>query len=538
MPSLLMRHALLYLSALTAAVALSSSAWSQELTLESPYPSSGGMFGWSLSAGYDVDGDGISDVAVGAPHEGSDESGHAYIFSGSTGALIHHLASLEPEFGGGFGASVALIGDVNGDGIADLAVGAAGEDVGPVNYQKGRVYVFSGATGAVIYSLRSPSPEVGGRFGSPVSALGDVNGDGVNDFAAGSNERNGRVYVIDGPTGAIIYSVASPLPFPNGRFGLPLAPAHDMDGDDIPDLIVGDREADNGTIEDAGQVYLLSGATGDLIRTFDNPDPQPHGAFGHSVLFLGDVDNDGTADIAVGSDKNIMRRGAVHLMSGATGGVIRTFTSPNSKSNGRFGQSIASTGDLDDDGTPDLVIGANHESAPASFAGRVYVMSGSTGAVILTLISPNTQQSGSFGVRVTAIGDGSGPPSSRVVVGARYEGASPPPPTGHGRAYVFDLAPTTSQEGALETSRSALSPPQPNPSAGRVYFDLAVERPQHIRAEAFDAFGRRVAVLFDGAAPTGTLPLTFSATTLPPGVYVVRVRGETFSAAQRVSVVR
>ena len=203
---------LLLLGALASAVAILASAHAQTLlrTLDTPNPYSWGQFGASVAAG-DVNGDGMDDVVVGAAGEyvGGNTLGRAYVFSGVNGSLLLTVESPNPNLAGDFGTSLA-VGDVNGDGKGDIAVGAGGERVGGNAYQ-GRAYVFSGADGSLLFTLDSPNPEEGAWFGSSV-AVGDVNGDGKDDIAVGAfgehvgGNSQGQVYVFSGADGSLLFT--------------------------------------------------------------------------------------------------------------------------------------------------------------------------------------------------------------------------------------------------------------------------------------------------------------------------------------------
>ena len=127
-----------------------------------------------------------------------------------------------------FGGSVA-VGDVNGDGKADIAVAAYGENVGS-NAGQGRVYVFSGADGSLLLTLDTPNPQANANFGGlggVAVAMGDVNGDGKADIAVGANGESvggnvgpGREYVFSGADGSLLFTLDTPNPQMRGYFGI------------------------------------------------------------------------------------------------------------------------------------------------------------------------------------------------------------------------------------------------------------------------------------------------------------------------------
>jgi hypothetical protein len=296
---------LLVLGALASAVAILATAHAQTLlrTLDAANPHSWAQFGWSVAVG-DVDGDGKDDVVVSAPGEyvGGNAWGRAYVFSGVNGSLLLTVESPNPNLAEEFGASLA-VGDVNGDGKGDITVGAAGEDVGG-NPDQGRAYVFSGADGSLLFTLDSPNPEEGAWFGSSV-AVGDVNGDGRDDIAVGASGEHvggnsqGQAYVFSGADGSVLLTLNTPNAQAGPGFGVSVA-VGDVNGDGKGDIAVGASGEDVGGIAVQGRAYVFSGAGGSLLFTLDSPNPQAGAEFGMSVA-VGDVNGDGKGEIATGA---------------------------------------------------------------------------------------------------------------------------------------------------------------------------------------------------------------------------------------------
>jgi hypothetical protein len=346
-----------------------------------------GEFLGSVVAGVgDLNGDGLADVAVGSP--GHDEAlrneGAVAVYYGRRGSL-----RTEPDFRAvgrnrdeSFGSAIAG-GDFNGDGYSDLAVGAPGSNLGNTN--AGAVFVFYGGPRGL-----SPTPGTtllgktfDGLFGSALAAVGDVNGDGYQDLLVGAYEgvadpdAAGAAYLFyGGPTGLR----PAPALVLRGRgggdqFGSALAALGDLDGDGLPDFAVGARKSDEAG-EDAGAVYVYRGRRG-------GPLPEPatvlrgpgSGAlFGAALAGAGDLDGDGFPDLLVGAfGAGRAREGKVFLYRGGPGGIGDR---PALELAGRaprehFGRALAGGGDLDGDGRPDLVVGS--EGARGKHAGAVSV---------------------------------------------------------------------------------------------------------------------------------------------------------------------
>ncbi|MEP0546713.1 MAG: Ig-like domain-containing protein [Rhodothermales bacterium] len=427
------------------------------LTLESLNPELGGQFGVTVSGVPDADGDGKADVLVGAWQEDFElqSGGRAYLFSGATGALLHTLLSPLPELNGFFGRSVAGVDDADGDGRGDLLVSAPLEDGGAQD--AGRVYLFSGATGELLRTLASPTPELDGRFGDWVAAVPDANGDGRGDLLIGASNEDGgavnagRAYLFSGATGALLQTIASPIAEANGAFGMVVSGVADADGDGRGDLLVGAQGEDGGTM-DAGRTYLFSGATGGLLHTLVSPTPGLGGLFGRSVAGVPDADGDGRGDLLVGEDSDaaLQNAGRAYLFSGATGALLQTIASPNPETGGFFGFSVAGVPDADGDGRGDLLVGAPSEDDELDNAGRAHLFSGSTGSLLLTFVSPNSELSGLFGRSVAGVDDADGDGRGDLLVSAPFEDGGA---QDAGRAYVFlsdigDLPPVAADDAA------------------------------------------------------------------------------------------
>ncbi len=404
---------------------------------ESPNEESEGWFGYAVSGAGDANGDGYDDIAVGAFLEDTDstDAGRVYVFSGESGTLVHTLISPFGQFSGYFGYTVSGAGDVNNDGFDDVVVGAHGEDFGASPYLSGMAYVFSGETGVPLDTLSSPYPVGNGYFGYSVSGAGDVNNDGHSDVvvgAYGEAGHEGRAYVFSGEDGSVLWTLASPQAEGGGNFGFSVSGAGDVNNDGHDDVIVGAPAEDPGASPNAaGRAYVFDGSTGTVLDTLASPNEEASGLFGKSVSAAGDADNDGHGDVIVGAYREdvaaVADAGRAYVFSGQTGALLYTLTSPSLGTDGFFGWEVSGAGDPDGDGDDDVIVGASGEGT----GGRAYA-----GALPLVLVSPNEEFGGAFGFSVSAAGDVTGDGRAALVVGAPGESPGGSPDEA-GRAYVF-----------------------------------------------------------------------------------------------------
>ena len=305
----------------------------------------GGKLGYSARGLGDLDQDGHPDFIVGWP--GQNGNGTATIHSGANGASF--ITKAGPAAGGMFGAFVDGPGDVDNDGVVDYLVSSPAE---------GSVRVFSGTTGALLQRWDNFN---GMNFSWTLleaRGTGDVDQDGHGDVVIGEplfGAANGRAIVVSGKDGSTIHSWTGDQ---NDAMGFSVAAPGDVDQDGVPDVLVGLGQEQVG-VYFTGGARLFSGATGTPIYVFTGPNGQSAGT-GRAVARAGDVNGDDVPDFLIGA-RYYDDVGATFLYSGATGGVLARFDGEPTGSLPLMGYSIDGGGDIDGDGLADILSAATGE---------------------------------------------------------------------------------------------------------------------------------------------------------------------------------
>ncbi len=419
----------------------------------------GAELGAAVSGAGDVNGDGFADVLIGAPKYDTDayKGGAVFGFYGSPAGL-----SINPDWAAGsdqkgarFGGAVSGAGDVNGDGFADALIGAFRANNGET--EEGRVYLYFGSRAGLeatpAWHYESNQKEA--NLGYSVSGAGDVNGDGFADIIVGAPLLDTR----SGDGGTLINAGAALLFYGSGA-GLPATPsqvisgtqasaifghavsgAGDVNGDGFADVLVGAplfdtpvTGEDSGT--DAGAVWLFPGSAQGLV---DVPawvafGPHAGAEFGSAVSGAGDTDRDGFADLLIGAPHlsgSLTDEGAVYLFRGSGGGphTAATHILYGQQNGSRFGAAVAAAGDFNGDGLAEYVAGAPGYSGDQASEGGIFVYSDSGFA----WVGEGNKAETEFGAAVASAGDVNGDGCADIVVGAptyRIETIL------HGRAFV------------------------------------------------------------------------------------------------------
>ncbi len=451
--------------------------------------------GTSVASAGDVNGDGLSDLIVGGPGDG-----RSYVVFGQTGTPAIDLSAVATGQGGFVingqytgdrsGYSVASAGDINGDGLADLIIGAPYSDPASGSYG-GRSYIVFGQTNTSAINLSAVANGIGGfvvngqvfqnaeitvgeQSGMSVASAGDINGDGLADLIIGAPNAvnvdnngsmftsSGRSYVVFGQTSTTAIDLST-IALGSGGFaingqfdqnslsGRSVASAGDVNGDGFADLIIGAPNSSDGGLSyvvfgksttDAIDLSAIANGTGGFVISGQGG----HASFlrtGTSVASAGDVNGDGLSDLFVGALAR-GHGGGGYVVFGKTGtseinlsdiaaGTGGGFAINAEEASNYTGWSVANAGDINGDGLSDMIIGAPRSDTDINSAGRSYVVFGQTGTTAINLsavatgvggfvINGESVFGGNSGSSVASAGDVNGDGLSDLIVGASRVG--------------------------------------------------------------------------------------------------------------------
>jgi hypothetical protein len=389
----------------------------------------------------DVNGDGRDDLVVGQPSVTTFGLGAGLVRIHS-GADQSVLLELHGAPGSAFGTAVAGLPDMDGDGAGEILVGAPDEPADGIG-MAGRAFVFSGASGALLLRLGGERPE--SRFGESVDHAGDLDGDGLPDVVIGApmddlvvGDDLGCVRAFSGADGSLlIESHGSHFK----RLGHRVRGGGDYDGDGVGDLLCSSYEHFGNQSEWWwGDVRVISGATGLLLETFTPPLIESQ--FGRAIDWAGDLDGDGRTEVLIGAsyDETVhYGAGAVYLHAGGSGALLHTFLPP-SACNCMMGMSVAGVGDMTGDGVPDFVIGERQTPTSMYYAGTIGLRSGADLSEVWRVYGKSYWDHGALSLRGGGDLDGDGSPDLLATAHGEHDTWPPPGIIGSGVVRAYGVA--------------------------------------------------------------------------------------------------
>ncbi|KAA3611544.1 MAG: hypothetical protein DWQ01_05490 [Planctomycetota bacterium] len=400
-------------------------------------------FGHSVALGGDLNQDGFCDLVIGTPGArggGNPGAGTVYVYSGRTGSQLYRWIGFDAHDRLGFAVDAA--GDINGDGVPDLILGAPG-----AFWDQGRAYLVSGYSGNPILEISGNQGNE--QLGYSVSELGDVNGDGFGDLVIGALLTDsggihdvGGAFVISGSDGSRLFEH-----FGNSnlsRFGAAVDGGKDVNGDGTPDYLVSAYQDDPSGLTSAGTAWVYSGANGATLYEISGEEAGDE--FGKALALVDDLNQDQFADFLISApeaDANgLTLAGKVYLYSGKDGSLLQVFT--GEEENQHFGSALAGAGDVDDDGFPEILIGASKSNVPGTRdVGAVYLLTSRTWQR-MTKIRGKTQHGG-YGDSLAGGKDVNGDGLADWMVGGPREGD----PTSLGAVFTYSYLPYMRLESHL-----------------------------------------------------------------------------------------
>jgi hypothetical protein len=306
-------------------------------------------FGQSVADAGDFDGDGTHDLLIGAPYGTTSE---VFVYSGATHALLHQFSGMGRD---ALGVSVTSAGDLNGDGFAEVLLGAPNASPGG-KALAGSAFLYAGSSGSLLQ--RFDGNAAGDQLGTSVATIGDQDADGVRDLLIGipyadhaGQSDCGRAEIRSGTSGALL---AFQIGSDGANLGALVASAGHIDDDDLEDLLVGAPRESTAPFTRQGACFVFSGASGLELLRFAGEDRDRFN--GNAGCSLGDIDGDGHDDVLLGYERGNGGFAQVVAFSGKSGKALLHRTSE--AFDPRYGEAVAMLEDGAGAGVSTFVVGA------------------------------------------------------------------------------------------------------------------------------------------------------------------------------------
>ena len=393
--------------------------------------SPGQEMGLSVAGGLDFNNDGVGDILVGSPSGPGFAPGSVNVFGGPAGTVL-----FTTTFGTAlsrYGEAVAAGGRINLDPVDDIIVSAPEHSNG-----LSIVLAYSGPGGGLIWSR--PGFGFGDRFGASISAAGDLNGDLLGDVLVGApltdavGIDSGKVYILSGAAGAVLNAV-------NGnsagdQFGYSVSGPADLNGDSIPDgFLVGAPGVDCPGSPDCGAVYVILYPS--LVTACTILGGGAGNALGTSVAVISDVNGDGKDDFVIGAPGANSSQGQVFLFAGSPIFCAQLCILDGQAPGDEFGAAVSGAGDQDDDGREDFIVGApGHLASTGKIYAYHYVATISGPECVEIISSAGTTPGERKGASVSGAGNFDGLGLDEVVAGSPNANA---PSAGAGKVMVHSI---------------------------------------------------------------------------------------------------